>query len=202
MNAICHNCKALLAAGNVYCLNCGTPAAESVEAENEQETVIRPQAAVRSRSSAWQIPMFAAGAVAVVAVLGFFLYSQREQSANINTTTERTAPATTPTYAPANAVARDDPAPVKTPKPRPVKTPTSIDDTQGKIMDDEMRSRNANGNMPVNLPPPVIEEFNRKGEQLRAVCKNGEPSYWQYDKWATCGMNGGVARWNPRHPKN
>ena len=58
------------------------------------------------------------------------------------------------------------------------------------------------GRPPANIQPPVIKEYDKQGRQLRAICNNGEPSYWQHDKFATCGMNGGVSRWNPQHPGN
>ncbi|MBX3299770.1 MAG: hypothetical protein KF736_09945 [Acidobacteria bacterium] len=56
--------------------------------------------------------------------------------------------------------------------------------------------------VPATAERPRPSEFNTKGNRLRAVCKNGEPSYWQYDAWATCGLKGGVAWWNPEHPAN
>jgi len=35
----------------------------------------------------------------------------------------------------------------------------------------------------------------QNGKPLRAVCNNGEASYWQGDRFATCLLKGGVREW-------
>lgn len=37
--------------------------------------------------------------------------------------------------------------------------------------------------------------YDRNGKKLRAICKDGSPSYWQFDRWATCLTKGGVHLW-------
>ena len=91
--------------------------------------------------------------------------------------------------------ARTPVVPPPTPKQKPRYTPEPANRNLN-------RANLYNSGPAYNIPPPRIMEFDRYGRRLRAICKNGEPSYWQFDKWATCGMNGGVLRWNPNHPKN
>lgn len=62
----------------------------------------------------------------------------------------------------------------------------------------------ANTRQPNAGPSPVriAAEFDQNGQRLRAICRNGQASYWQADRWATCLLKGGVAHWNPDHPGN
>jgi len=49
----------------------------------------------------------------------------------------------------------------------------------------------------VNRPSAVVRFplIDGNGKQLRAICKDGSPSYWQGDRAFTCLMKGGVIRW-------
>jgi len=62
-----------------------------------------------------------------------------------------------------------------------------------KLRCDELE--NANPNQPTR--PPTCSDFAQieDGDPLRAVCKSGRASYWQFDKGSTCLLQGGVREW-------
>jgi hypothetical protein len=63
------------------------------------------------------------------------------------------------------------------------------------VNENPRRSSNSNANvMPYEsaVRPPLVD---RNGKPLRAICNNGEPSYWEYDRALTCLQKGGVREW-------
>lgn len=205
MNLLCRQCNALLAAGNVYCLNCGTPVADSVLDTGEQETVvIRP----RQDKPAW----FALAVVAVLGVLllgGFLLWradkGQLETGSRIPTTTPVAGPSEQATVTPKST------EPIAAAKRTPPPTAATPANRQGDRVQGEKSKRDRPtvdgetpasayntatvGNYATNRPPLVRgwPAYDAKGRPIRAICNNGRPSYWQYDRFAVCGANGGVA---------
>ena len=214
----CFECAAAMPDNMIYCLNCGA------KLDGEAETAVRetipaprivimPPIPSRTEIATSYVkesrPLrYIVGGVVLVAViaglafLAYLFYFQVPDATFGLGPNNNSVASAAPTPTPEIIIITATPKLTRTSKPRLAPTPISIDEVQGEIMDDEMRQRNANANRTVVLPPPAITEFNRQGERLRAICKNGEPSYWQFDKFLTCKMNGGVARWNRQHPKN
>ena len=226
----CKFCKALLGVGNVYCLNCGTPVIESLT-DDGPETIVRSDRPSTTSTglnpSPWAtVARVVAVLLTLVAVLGgFYLWMKYddERSKRMRDMEDRERESNRIIANATNANAERNRRQVESitrQTPLPTATPVDVDQMRAEFEEYERRRR-ANAaanaanaaansvsnaaipaNKPTNIPPPKILEFDKNGRRLRAICKNGEPSYWQFDKWATCGMNGGVARWNPLHPRN
>ena len=215
MTLLCVHCEALLEAGNVYCLNCGRPVADSVE----QETVIRPRSEATTFQdgtvSKWAIIagwfgktlLLAIGSAIVLIgmILGALALMPKDGTGSTPTaSTDRVASDNalsipTPTTEPPRSPVR-----LSSPSPRAtIETPdnTSTRSTRTPIRnsEDAVANANANANAKVSRPAPKIPlvrgwpMFDSSGRRIRAICNNGRPSYWQYDRVAVCGANGGVA---------
>ncbi len=155
---ICKNCQALLAAGNVYCLNCGTPVAASVD--DEQQTVIRRQPLASTVGSLRRrlIGVFAALLIGVVVIGGLLFgyskylsekelkdYSEAKQ-ANAAKAAANAAAAAANTIAAVNAAGTPQPTRERSASPPvPTKTPIDVDrmraDIDAEITEREERER-------------------------------------------------------------
>lgn len=210
----CFKCGSDIPDNMIYCLHCG----ERLDAEPETVVKENPIPTEPPKSIIYVVFDWVAKAVAASAIFllvmaagclvlaGLIIYGSWGSTNQTSGNTAQSVPLPEPI-----------PPTPKSPSPTPRKTkPTPApvvnrDAEMERIVESQRRQREYDaetrriqqmGNRPANIPPPVIREYDQKGQQLRAICKNGEPSYWQYDKFATCGMNGGVFRWNPRHPRN
>jgi hypothetical protein len=215
----CNRCYAAIPDDMVFCLNCGNRLRDE-----EQETVIRdaPKFAIVDddiESSPWPsgraMLLFAAlllisgiGFYVLVRGTGVFPFLGGTTATNSNVNIAQSFPSSTPVSTPTAAPATPTPAPTRKRTPKPTPTPIDIDEMRAEY--DGRESANANAmatasnysrgnvaNVPANIagsyyvPPP----YDANGKPLRAICRDGGPSYWQYDRWATCLTRGGVKRW-------
>lgn len=172
---ICERCQSRLPDDVIYCLDCGSRL-------DETATVVRANVFEQRPAPTLKI----AAVVASFALAALFAYSLIPQ-----TVTPVTLAPPTPTPEIVERVVYVPVTPTPTPKPRnaatPKPKPTPIDV-------DELRERLA------PTPTPDVRPrykgyllYNEDGDRLRAICKNGRPSYWQLDRALTCMANGGVA---------
>lgn len=221
---ICKNCNALLGVGNVYCLNCGTPVVASA-ADDGPETVVRTREPLANALNTISTRAIVAGiAVALLIVGGVVggLYMlakyDDERTKRIRDLEDRERQNRYQTEAAANTAKVQ--SPIATPMPgttKPTATPRipTSDEIKDRLESEGRRPANSMANAMANVANVAANAmrraannpiqnlmYDRSGRMLRAICKNGQPSYWQYDKWATCGANGGVLQWNMAHPKN
>lgn len=196
----CFKCGADLPDNMLYCLNCGaelnTETPTVIRSGNGKNAVGRSTPANIGRSAVVSSYGKIAVAVGVLAIMGLIFYSMQGTYTPYSqpTTNANTQPLAMPSPT-ANQPAVYVASPPEQTKAEP-QQPT-IDREADKTAENEPRKT-----PPLVLPASSFPPFDEKGTPLRAVCKNGNPSYWQYDKWATCGMNGGVHEWANTRPAN
>ena len=79
MTPVCKYCGAVLAPGNIYCLNCGKPVVPY--ADDEYETVVRQRPVETNRK--YRVAIFILGALVIIfgaSSIGLFLYMSRNPS--------------------------------------------------------------------------------------------------------------------------
>lgn len=200
---VCEKCSTELPPDAVACYRCGTMT---------DVTFVRPITHQLPATTNWQwiatiVVACSATLITVLIVAGMIVSDTMKKNDQ-----QRTGFTPTPgaTQSPTRGMETSSSQPATpnqtrteiTPVPSPTKTPIDVDKQREEYDRRKSAEDKLTNDAPVNIPPPTIREYDDKGRQLRAICNNGEPSYWQYDKFGTCGMNGGVKRWNPNHPRN
>jgi len=201
MDHVCTNCRALLGVGNVFCVNCGTPVTASIEIEHE--TVIRPAASPSAKPKASATS--AAVGILILAVGGIFMlfYGLDGKRPLDNSTNAAAANAAARTII--DAQPADTPSVVNRPMSKPEAQPATpqritAPTATPRVYTPESANSNQVGsrsNRAANIPDRSLANlagyapYDRNGKRLRAICKDGSPSYWQYDSWAICLAKGG-----------
>lgn len=207
----CFKCGADMPDNMIYCLHCG------VLLETEPETIVREKVKEIKEDASdpthseivmnWTAETIRKVAFAFIALVlvGLFatLFLSRLAGGENPSIMANNAPANKPVnIPPVNVMLRESPienSPQQKVKPSP--TAINIDEPQGKIIEPEMQQQQQRPPEAVLPPPtnyePSPPEYNDEEKQLRAICKNGDWSYWQYDRFATC-LGRGVRWWNPR----
>jgi len=198
---LCVNCKALLEPGNVYCINCGVPIAESVY---EEQTVIKPRPVQKERKSYLPLAILLGCAV----IVGILVNA----AANINNPKESLiASPKTPSLA--NQIpntnyesSKSEVSNRDTPEPEPTAQTSRQQPDREKRNEEFTVQSSSPEEYPKEKITPKCSDYPlyQDGVPLRAVCNSGTPSYWQYDRWATCLMQKGVLEWclRPSPPAN
>jgi hypothetical protein len=165
MNILCGTCRALLGPGTVYCMNCGTPVAASVE--TEPETVLQQPPAIRKPTGTGK------GLLVLAIVIGFFFaiigiigYGLGKVLPVITSPTVGSTPAPTPTPLPVDHV---HPTPMPYPsvfgkkaKPKPTRTPIDVDAMRKEF---DRREAAANAMMEAQHAANMLRYRSRNGNQ-------------------------------------
>jgi hypothetical protein len=190
----CFECGSDVADGMAFCTNCGRPL-------DEAETVVRgaesngPTFPSVIHPSYFQIIiewLWKTAGATLLACLGLILiglalaYVFDGQSVERNAN-ESTA---TPTSVKEIVYIRETPTPKPTTQPSPASESLAMNRSATNAI------QQMNVNRPSELPQLQIYKghrmYDKNGRKLRAICKNGKPSYWQYDRLLVCGANGGI----------
>lgn len=127
-------------------------------------------------------------AIGVVLVLiGRMTATSPTANTNATSTVTPHPPRPTPTTVAAVTVPTPEPTKQRADRPRPKPSPTP--DYYERYMANQNRLLSQADPRPRYKGHLLVNE---NGDRLRAICKNGKPSYWQLDRALTCMANGGV----------
>jgi hypothetical protein len=189
----CSQCAAQLSPDDVYCPKCAKPVASfAFDRDNvsqveplETPTVVRTRESVEKpdRSKVMLITAIAVATIGVIAIVGAILFANRSSNREV---------------AVQNVNVYVTPMPTET----PIRTPTvdpfvanvanqAAANVERAIANAVQEAANSVSNSSANRPPA----FDKKGKPLRAICKDGTPSYYQGSRSLTCLTKGGVRVW-------
>lgn len=205
----CEKCSTELPDEAVACYHCGTLTGATFVVGSSARPVPKEQPDLLDRLT--KVIAVASLAVLALAAVWFVAANVSQRASQIEPLVTRNTPA------PETSAKIESPPP--TPAPTQIKTPRPAPQATGPI------GTVPTPNAPPVVPPPQATAICRDGtfdvsltgmcdghkgvqqylisgikpgQVARAICNNGQISYWQGDAWATCGMNSGVRWWYRR----
>jgi hypothetical protein len=152
----------------------------------ETPTVVRPResAPTSDRSKTMLIAAIVVATIGVVAIVAAILFANRNASREV---------------AVQNVNVYVTPVPSPTPDQSPTIDPfianvanQAAANAERAIANAVQEAANAAAKISNSMSPPP---FDKKGKPLRAICKDGTPSYYQGSRKFTCLTKGGVRIW-------
>jgi hypothetical protein len=219
----CFNCGTDLPENVIYCLQCGRlvddgefdtrvrPARE----KPKDTVVVVPMSSTRTASAPIpppapkrsKAPWIALATIGALAVLGIVVVAAVVITYNVMKSSEPPIAAKRAITTPAATSTPSTSPPTATPAPKrvPTATPQQQKSRAEELLTGDGETANSAVRNAVNRAAPYANTANtaatggfatyQNGKRIRAICRDGGPSYWQGDASFTCAVRGGVHQW-------